>query len=126
MSDDTQFRAEFGRFEKCSICGEYDWTRKHRCAPAWMVCPFEYLTYPDTVSWDWNTVYAHDAQDAAEKFVRHDDRSAAEFSEYAVVAVRKRADDNIRFFQVEGELVPEYTGTELSSRDAADDAYRRY
>lgn len=46
-------------YNKCRICGSYDWLNMHTCPPEWdILCP------------DWNgddpyTVRAHNADDAA-------------------------------------------------------------
>ena len=50
---------------KCSTCGRWGWQREHRCPPTWKGWVKDYGDEEE----DPDTVYATDAEDAAEKLV---------------------------------------------------------
>jgi hypothetical protein len=97
-------------FQRCRVCGKYDWLAKHKCAPVWEARLHE-------TKWEegWSTVYAIDAEEAAEKFCEQYD-SDGEYSIVqsgsAEVEVRKPGEDVVTLFGVDAETVPQYRARE--------------
>lgn len=101
-------------FTKCPICQEWD-VGQHRCKPAFLVwCEEQGATEDDA-----ETIHAHDAEDAAEKWADRDDRSSAEYLIVAqkwepTVTVKDQRDGEMKRFIVTGEAVPSYSATEVT------------
>lgn len=114
----------WGNYEKCPVCGEYGWAKTHKCVPTWSVVGLSDL--PDTEADPdlWHKVHARDEAEAAQKFIERGDRRDAEFTEDAVVAVRDPRTGATAFYQVQGELVPEYRAEPLADLDTAKAEYK--
>lgn len=99
-------------FERCETCGQFGWIETHKCPPRWEVW--------DTDSKrEWaQTIYAGDAEEAAERWA-HDEDAQGDYyiiggSEAKVFVVREDGEDcEIKKFSICGESVPEYHATEL-------------
>jgi hypothetical protein len=102
-------------YQRCSICGDYDWASSHRCKPIF------YVLYPDWHGDDWEDawrIHARDHEEAAETWA---ERSDSEGGEYEIVSgsdvlvyVRKHDEDvsEAKTFAVTGETVPQYRAME--------------
>lgn len=103
-------------YEKCHICGEYGFTRSHRCPPAWLA----YLPEYGETDEDAHRVYATTAQDAAQEEARHR-YYALEYPHHLVLMVRPAGDDDAPWetYEVDVELVPEFTARKARSHEAA-------
>ena len=96
-----------GEFERCKTCGQYDWTKSHRCPPVWLV-------WTEDSGEDYAyKIYAVDAQSAAEKWADQTDC----VGDYTIVSGEdetvtvKVLDDTVLKFNVSGQAVPEYHAT---------------
>jgi len=49
-------------YERCEICGRYDFVEKHKCYPLF------YVNFPDCNGDDWDEIRGFDASDAAEEY----------------------------------------------------------
>ena len=103
-------------FEKCTNCGEFDFTERHRCAPKW-----HYRVIDQWGDDDWEEVHARSNHDAAKKAAE-----AYDVGEYnllggseIVVAVRSDLDDPAteKRFKCYGEAEPVYYANEVKSND---------
>lgn len=95
-------------YDRCGTCGEYDFTKRHKCDPCWLVLNAD---EPD----EWTTIYARDAQHAGEKWADREDCDSAEYSIVAgtpatVFVKPEIGTDDPVLFVVRGEAVPVYTG----------------
>ena len=91
-------------FGKCPICGDWCFLRGHKCPPRW-----EVVVADDPE--DTRTVYARDAEEAAEVFANlWDDGTLCTGGEELDVIVKSAADpdDEGTFFVVTCEMVPHY------------------
>lgn len=61
--------ATLGEFEKCSICGEYGWTKTHKCPPRHYVWVEDNDDIGEIEYSNSSTVRAMDEEDAALKFM---------------------------------------------------------
>lgn len=100
-------------FDKCPTCQEYAWLKTHKCLPIWLV-----FTEDRHEDWDEaDRVYAHQEQQAVEKWAAQDDCDSAEYSIVAgtdmAVQVRRLDDPDAdpTWWVVTGESVPEYHAT---------------
>jgi hypothetical protein len=103
-------------YAECPRCHEYDWLKRHRCKPIWLVFN------PDHHE-DWeeaSRIHANSPQAAAEKWAEQDDCESAEYSIVAgtdaAVQVRRldEPDTDPVWWVVSGESVPEYRGQEAT------------
>lgn len=102
----------------CKQCGKYMWvgSSPHVCPPRWLVwCPDHGETESDA-----RTIYAADAEGAAEEWAEIDDRDSAEYcivgGDEVTVHVRLDddfADDEVTAWVVTGESVPSYSATSV-------------
>ena len=51
-------------YEKCGICGEYDFVNRHKCKPIF------YVNHPDYNGDDWDKIRGSYEEDAAEEYGR--------------------------------------------------------
>jgi hypothetical protein len=100
-------------FNRCKVCGKYDWLDTHKCAPVWEA-------RIHTTKWeeDWTEVHATDAEEAAENFCESYDRDG----EYSIirsgdaeVEVRRPGGDAVTIFDITAETVPHYSARERKS-----------
>lgn len=105
-------------FQRCSICGKYDWLAKHKCAPVWEARIHE-------AKWeeDWTEVHASDAEEAAETFCEQHDCDG-EYnivqSGSAEVEVRKQGEDAVTLFDITAETIPQYSAYERKQSKPGD------
>lgn len=99
----------------CSTCGEWVYSKYHKCEPVWLVAIVEGEEQPRDD--DYSEVRAADEEEAAEKAAEENDNSA----EYSVLKgngdyvawVKAAADAKPRRFKVTGESVPQYHAEEI-------------
>lgn len=103
---------------RCSKCGRFRDTftgrMVHKCPPAWRVwCPVE----RGENEADAKTIFAFDAEAAAEEWAEQDDRYSAEYGivggSSVVVHVQAVDSDEVTRWSVSGESVPSYSASEL-------------
>lgn len=101
---------------QCVTCGAWHWstTTSHKCAPQWLVHVPDW--HDDDREAEHATVYAHDAQEAAESWARRHDASG----DYTIIGgspqqvqVRAASGGEWQRFEVVGETVAEYHATEV-------------
>lgn len=102
-------------FTRCPICQEWD-VGNHRCKPTFLVWCEEQGECED----DARTIYAHDAESAAQKWADQEDHESAEYSIVAqkwepTVTVQDQRDNELKWFIVSGEAVPSYSATEVAT-----------
>lgn len=113
-----------GNFERCSICGHYDFSKSHRCPPCFEVlCP-EY----DGDDWEEaSKVYARDAEAAAERWAaEHDwqgDYDIVEGSPVFVLVRKRWQEGGEAGFVVSGEMQPTYNA-ESCTKEQYEKDYR--
>lgn len=105
--------SDWGSFEECRTCGEYDWANRHRCKPVHH-CR---LAERDE---EWFTVHAVDARRAAERAAEKVDqdfegRIAYEGRSITIEVADDPAGNAIPFF-VEGYLEAKYRAREGAAR----------
>jgi hypothetical protein len=95
----------YGELQKCSICGEYGWSKTHRCLPL-----FHVWYQGDETRDDATSIYAGDDRDAAERFVEHNDCMNADYleREIDVVVSPVLEPDEQRVFTVKASYAMEY------------------
>lgn len=101
----------------CSTCGEWVFSKYHKCQPIWLVAIVEGEELPKDD--DYCEVRASDAEEAAEKAAEEDDSNSGEYSilkhydtQY-VAWVKAAADAKPKRFKVTGEAVPQYHAEEI-------------
>lgn len=104
------------QWTQCGVCREYGWSNTHRCPPQYEC---------RNRNWDgdeWETVYAYNARDAAEKYVERVDNHAAEFTETCDIEVRNDGGE-VECYEVTGEIVREYSASKKTTHEVetADD-----
>lgn len=100
----------------CPICGRIRFTvEKHACPPKWEVCD------PNDDPEDWRSIYATDAEDAAERFCDevdpHGDYQYASTGHADKILVRG-ADGQVQAFYVSAEAVVQYHASVLREEAA--------
>lgn len=97
---------------KCSKCGEYDFTDRHRCLPGFLVWHKEEGEEEFA-----RKVHALDMCDAAEQWAERDDSESADYlivsGQDARVAVKDMETGAVGIFIVSGESVPSYSANEV-------------
>lgn len=97
---------DWGAYERCRTCGEYGWTKTHRCPPAW------YVRDQNDDSDEWQAVHATGADKAAARWAEQTD-AAYGYSDGIVerrtVLVRQDSESEPVAYVVECELVPSYS-----------------
>ena len=102
--------------ERCLTCGEWIFSKYHKCDPIWLVAIVEGEEQP--ADDDYCEVRAADEEEAAEKGAEEDDSNSAEYSVLkgwgAYVAwVKAAADAKPKRFKITGEAVPQYHAEEI-------------
>lgn len=99
--------------DRCAICGTFSVFGHHRCPPKWEVHVPDYHGEDD-----WSAVFAHDAEEAAERYAEKYDSEG----DYTVVGgssltvyVRAADDPDAKVikYEVSGEAVPRYSAYEV-------------
>ena len=90
-------------FEKCKICGAYDWRDKHKCPPRW-----EALCVDHDDEEDFGHTFAYDAEPAAQKYAE-ENYSNWEYPEELEIWVRESAEARWQKFNVYVQMTPEFT-----------------
>lgn len=107
-------------FGRCPKCGDYGDLHFHKCPPFFEVQRID--ENPANAEWE-TRVYAHDEEEAAEKWAEDDDNNSAEYSiaqgTPEKVRVRRLGETAFRVFEVSGEYIPSYSASEIeeSSED---------
>lgn len=98
-------------YKKCPTCNEFGNMRtgimRHRCKPLWYVFDEDWA---ETIE-DAQEVYAKDAQHAASQYMA-DTHSDYDYPEELEVTVADANKDNLKYFTVKAELVPEFNAEE--------------
>lgn len=112
-------------YRECSICGEWSWSHRHKCAPRWLAgTEDEYNEYKhghDSL----RTVYADDPKEAAEKYSEQSDRADGEFfiARYAPVKVAVikygELEPEVHWFEITVEMIPEYSAMKIKEKSDA-------
>jgi hypothetical protein len=98
--------------DTCPICGEFkfDWKR-HRCEPGWWC----WISDPewDMERDDGQRIFAHDAQEAAEKYIEAWDNGdyvciGGQEMIVSVDAISGESAGQVHVFSVHGEMIPHY------------------
>jgi hypothetical protein len=91
-----------GSFLRCPVCGEYRFSRMHRCPPLWEA------RRPNND--EWQQVRAATAERAAEVFAQLTDRwgESDEVAARQTVLVRRLGDEALATYEVRGEIQPVY------------------
>lgn len=105
MSDQEQ---PYGLNDRCETCGEWIYSKHHRCPPRW-----EVRAEDET---EWRVVWAQTAEEAAEKFTEEYENN---YADYSIAGGRSRLNvlvlDSSKppatpiKFKVTGETLPHYT-----------------
>ena len=102
--------------ERCPTCGEWVFSKYHKCDPVWFVVIVEGEEQP--ADDDYREVRAVDEEEAAEKGAEEDDCNSADYEimkgygDY-VAWVKAAADAKPKRFKVTGEAVPQYHAEEI-------------
>lgn len=102
-------------YVRCKICDEWGFAGIHKCAPEW-----ECRIKEDDGD-DWSTEHGYHADDIAVKYAERCDRNGdytVARGSSVIVEVRKNASDEIKFFEVTAEMIPDYSADEVSAEDA--------
>ncbi len=95
-------------YQRCKICGEWGWFGKHACPPEW-----GWRTDDTHSEDDWSTVYARDAEEAAEKAAEAYDEGDHPLldtrrSQPHVVIYLRNVRGDITRWRATAELIPQY------------------
>ena len=97
-------------FDKCPICGEYDFLDKHKCAPIYRV--FDLDEGHDS------EVRAHGFESAAEKYVQENDGDwEYSVAEGQAIELYVSKDGVTKLIKVTGENEPVYYTEEIKGKD---------
>lgn len=99
-------------FGLCIICGEYDLLNRHECPPSFLVWEFD-PTETNAGEEDCVVVYAYSPERAAEKYCTEEVYKSSEWIDFFEVCV-KEAGGDIHKFEMNGEMVPEFTASEVT------------
>jgi hypothetical protein len=99
-----------GTFLTCAICGEYGFSRLHRCAPLWEV------RRPEDQAW--RQVRAATAERAAEAFAQLTDRWDEDGAVPAVqtIVVRRLGEEALSICEVHGRVQPIYIAQQVAAQ----------
>lgn len=101
-------------YGKCTTCGRHDFHLRHRCRPEWEVWPVS-RDYPRE---DGTTIFASDEEAAAEKWAEDDDSFDCDYAivggDQVTVAVSSPGSEDIEYFELTGQNVPEYTASPVN------------
>jgi len=98
-------------FDKCRICGDYDFLVTHTCKPIF------YITDPD---WSDEEIPERgiDHQEAAERYAERQDRDSADYQvvggQELFITVRAAEETEGKKFKVTGEMRAEYSAEEVT------------
>ena len=89
-----------GAYVKCTICGKFDFSNRHKCPPKWEV---------DIPDWwgEWQEVYALDEEDAAKESAEQADCGEIE------VLVRKPGTADVKKFACSAKAELTYYAKEV-------------
>lgn len=102
---------------RCEVCETWIYSDFHKYPPLWEVAIVSDDDVPDDD--DYRRIYAHNAEEAAEKATEQDDSDSAEYSIVKAgdsgdfVAWVRRPGGEAKRYSVIGESVPQYTAREL-------------
>ena len=101
---------DLGKYERCDICGRFDFTNKHKCPPVWEV------KIPDYHGDEWQKQYAYQASVAATQMAEEYDSEYFRLldGEEVEVLVRKPGETVFKKYLCTGEAVPEYRSLEIT------------
>lgn len=105
-----------GNYEQCRICKQWGWSGSHVCPPLWTVVEVE--EYQNKVLTNmYQDVYAETAKDAAALFAWKEDVESADYTFVQgggkVAVFPKSNPGKIEFFDIQGEMVPQYTANSI-------------
>jgi hypothetical protein len=99
-----------GKFKTCIRCGKHDLEFKHTCLPEWGV---KVAGSED----DYESVYAHDSEEAAEEFAERYDREVHIIPRGDDIFVEVKSSTNelaaVEYFSMRVEGVPTYYGNKI-------------
>jgi hypothetical protein len=90
-------------YNRCKICGKYDWVDKHTCPPSWKVQVVDYHGEEE-----WKDVYAHSPEAAAQDMAEQYDVDDYTLLEGETIVVRVQVDEDVVEYDCGGEAVPQY------------------
>lgn len=101
------------KHERCKTCGEWSWSDRHQCDPAWTAWVPDWGTEPG----DHPLVYGIDATSAAEKFgsrvVEEDGEGLGRAMQGLEVHLRRAGTDDVVKVKLTGEWVVDWWGQEV-------------
>ena len=96
----------------CKTCGNYQYSKSHKCPPRFWVAHEEYLGE------DLEIVFAHDYQWAAERYAEQYEQNSCEYNisgkgeELTIQVFDNPRRENGKTFIVTGEMIPTYYAKE--------------
>ncbi len=104
-------------YERCKICGKYDFIDRHKCSPKWEA------TIPEYYGDEWVEVYAFDeesaAENMAERYNSNGDYSLMNGNEITVL-VKKPGGEEVKTFicSAEPDIIYHATEQKVSKENA--------